>query len=546
MSSKVNGNTEGDVDITYLLCSDDDQLTPASDSTAVEPLYTHGSKLSLEDFSTDSPISDPYDRSEASGKIALAGVAITILLSLAGLGGGIYIAVPKPNNPPGVVTVAMNGTVGPEVLSLVLAAVIVICVEAVGYVHSVTLRTALASESRLRFNTNLRLLTASRQHPWTNPNGTLFNALMGILVTISYASVAVIFLHYTMDGKWIAINVFAVPVIILSLSMLFQAVIALAGLRATRVLTWSPSSFDTTAAMLHQAHITHYPKRCMCGVLQPGCLFNPQAPAQRQPSAWRAHRSVRKVVITLWVLVLACLVWGGVTYHLQSAYAVEHPETQYSESLAFFPNPQSRAYVFGPGTGVGPQTLEPMWALSLLTLMVVQSVLAVGLHCSELIVNIIRDEQLWRRATKPQGTKPMTNPLTGTLGNWLNVFLLVAKSLLHWMFGLTLTFQSAPCGVGSTETCPRLSMYTVQIWYLAIALFVFALGMTIVALRRPHGPQPAAYGHIQTLANLVDEWYPTMWWGHKEDGAPYCHAGTSDHPLPPVKMNRIYAGPGDS
>jgi hypothetical protein len=23
----------------------------------------------------------------------------------------------------------------------------------------------------------------------------------------------------------------------------------------------------------------------------------------------------------------------------------------------------------------------------------------------------------------------------------------------------------------------------------------------------------------------VDEWSPVMWWGHKEDGIPYCHAG---------------------
>ncbi|KAG2053457.1 hypothetical protein BDR06DRAFT_972255 [Suillus hirtellus] len=35
-----------------------------------------------------------------------------------------------------------------------------------------------------------------------------------------------------------------------------------------------------------------------------------------------------------------------------------------------------------------------------------------------------------------------------------------------------------------------------------------------------HGPQPAAYGHLQMLANLMDEWSPVMWWGHKEDGIP--------------------------
>src|SRR5258708_39056469 len=65
----------------------------------------------------------------------------------------------------------------------------------------------------------------------------------------------------------------------------------------------------------------------------------------------------------------------------------------------------------------------------------------------------------------------------------------------------------------------------VQIWNLCIALSIFACFFTLVTLRRPRGPQPAAYGHLQTLANLVDEWSPVMWWGHKEDGVPYCHAG---------------------
>lgn len=46
-----------------------------------------------------------------------------------------------------------------------------------------------------------------------------------------------------------------------------------------------------------------------------------------------------------------------------------------------------------------------------------------------------------------------------------------------------------------------------------------------MATRRPHGPQPAAYGHVQTLANLVDVWTPTMWWGHKSNLKPISHAG---------------------
>lgn len=56
---------------------------------------------------------------------------------------------------------------------------------------------------------------------------------------------------------------------------------------------------------------------------------------------------------------------------------------------------------------------------------------------------------------------------------------------------------------------------TSQILNLAAVLFVFSLTFTFVAYYWPHGPQPAAYGHIQTLANLIDEWAPVMWWGDK-------------------------------
>jgi hypothetical protein len=66
-----------------------------------------------------------------------------------------------------------------------------------------------------------------------------------------------------------------------------------------------------------------------------------------------------------------------------------------------------------------------------------------------------------------------------------------------------------------------------QIIYLTLGLLIFALISTFIARRRPRGPQPAAYGHLQTLANLVDEWSSTMWWGHKSDDKVICHAGES-------------------
>jgi hypothetical protein len=54
-----------------------------------------------------------------------------------------------------------------------------------------------------------------------------------------------------------------------------------------------------------------------------------------------------------------------------------------------------------------------------------------------------------------------------------------------------------------------------------------------LATRRPQGPQPATFGHLQTLADLVDDWNTDdnghMWWGDKASSMEggYRQAGTS-------------------
>ncbi|KAG1756049.1 hypothetical protein EDB19DRAFT_1957714 [Suillus lakei] len=120
------------------------------------------------------------------------------------------------------------------------------------------------------------------------------------------------------------------------------------------------------------------------------------------------------------------------------------------------------------------------WILVLVNITVVRAPLTLGLHCSELITNVIRDERYWRCVAGRKGLRTTTNPLKPVFIIPLSLMLFIAKPFLP--------------------------------------LFIFACVFTIMALRRPRGPQPAAYGHVQTLANLVEyEWSPVMWWGHKVD-----------------------------
>ncbi|KAG0698873.1 hypothetical protein DFH29DRAFT_80482 [Suillus ampliporus] len=428
---------------------------------------------------------DFYDRSLTSRRYALVGIVCSTIVSCCFITAGIAnMAYHKEGH--GVAQMTLSSSLSKEMVALMLNLMITLCTESIGFVHGISLRYGLASESRLRFNSNLRLLTATRG--WSNPNGSLLNGIMSVLLIISYNSTSLVIITINDLGPYSAggtfVSIAGLPLLLLGVTLLLQAVIALSGMRAVKILTWSSSPFDLTAALIH-------------------------------PYAGYA----------LLIMYMSNKFDGG----MESTPALT------TKSWSFFPNDQSNAVVYYlPFWG--------WWWIFFLNLALVQGPITLGLHCSELIANVIRDERQWRCATGREGLRASTNPLKSIFTHPLNLVLFITKPVLHWMFGLSFTLFSTP-GLETLETV-WVFMYTAQIWNLCMALFVFACFFTLVALFRPRGPQPAAYGHLQTLANLVDEWSPVMWWGHKEDGVPYCHAGTSDHSLPAVKMDCVYAGPG--
>ncbi|KAG1790690.1 uncharacterized protein HD556DRAFT_1241976 [Suillus plorans] len=419
----------------------------------------------------------------------------------------------------GPYSVSLNGILSllpplqAEILTLMLDLIVTLCTESIGFVHGISLRSALASESRLRFNTNLRLLTAARG--WHNPNGALLNGISVVLLIISYSSASVvIFLNQNVNySETIAsIAIAGIPLFILGVALLLQVMIALSAMRAIKILTWSSSPFDLTAALVHHTQLTPATFRCMRRVSDLDTYGGPAKPPETQPSAWHAHPSIRKVVIFLWVIVAACAGWA--------AFVVSVTWDQHLtlKTWSFFNNSYSIYMTYSLPSG----SLKG-WIQLFVNIAAVQGLLTLGLHCSELIVNVIRDERQWRCATRRQGLKVATNPLKPIFTHPLCLILFIAKPFLHWMFGLS--FKITTSAYNESLHYFSVMMFTAQIWNLCIALFILACFFTVVALLRPHGPQPAAYGHLQTLANLVDEWSPVMWWGHKEDGIPYCHAG---------------------
>ncbi|KAG2074408.1 hypothetical protein BDR04DRAFT_1140672 [Suillus decipiens] len=490
---------------------------------------------------------DFYDRSPTSRRWALVGVACSSLFSYSCIVAGIItlanhgvmgVAVPSLANPkPGDMLPLQN-----EILALALNLIVTLSTESTGFVHGISLRSALASESRLRFNTNLRLLTAARG--WYNPNGALINSISAVLLIISYSAASlVVGWDDRLSGKC---NAFVgLPLLILGVAIHLQVMIAFSGMWTVKILTWSSSPLDLTAALVHHIQVTPASSRCMRCVSDLDTDKGPVKPSEIQPSAWGAHPSIRKVVISLWGMVAACAGWAAVVmyiWHKQSVGTAVMNATYTGNPLSinawsFFVEPQSNGiYLFMPLSDL------EAWGLAFFIMTVIQGPLTLGLHLSELIVNVIRDERQWRLATEKKGLITATNPVMMIFRHRICFILFIAKPFLHWMFGLS--FMISNIASDGKLSTPSVHMWTAQIWNLFIALFIFTCFLTFVALRRPRGPQPAAYGHVQTLANLVDEWSPVMWWGHKKDGIRYCHAGTSDHPLPHVKMDCVYAGPG--
>ncbi|KAG1726002.1 uncharacterized protein EDB91DRAFT_1061907 [Suillus paluster] len=455
-------------------------------------------------------VTDFYNRGLMTRRYALAGVACSSIVSCCCIVTGTVIIISTHKISGTIQVISPITNLQSEMLSLTLSFIVTLCTESIGLMHNISLRSALASESRLIFSTNLRLMTAA--HGWCNPNGVLLNGLMAVLLIISYASASL-----AQESGFIV----GFPLLVLGIALFLQVIITLAGMRAVKILTWSSSPFDLTAALLHHTQLTPASFQCMRSVSDLDIAEGPAKPSEAQPSAWHSHPRIQKVVVSLWGIVVACAGWAVLVRY---KYTLS-PSSSSSKWWSFFTDFNS-SYAVGYIVAKKDDTISfQLWILVFVNIAVVQGPLTLGLHCAELIANVIQNERQWRCATARKGLHTVTNPLKLFLINPLGLFLFVVKPVLHWMFGYAFHFGFWTAFAIASGGNNAFAVGDFVIWTLCIALFIFACIFTFSALRRPRGPQPAAYGHLQTLANLVDEWSPVMWWGHKEDGLLYCHAG---------------------
>jgi hypothetical protein len=316
--------------------------------------------------------------------------------------------------------------------------------------------------------------------------------------------------------------------------------------------TWSSNPFETLNASMKASDnkISRKPGRCMMSVHQYKKETAAQLPKLKQACAARAHNQVKIVLAVLWALVPLGAIWGVVTYLMIAKY--KNPHGVLGSSWSFLPlftgynDPSTCPAVsctdgtsilnVGWSLGMGP--MPAVGAVFLIAAF--QAALTLTLHCAELLVNLSRDEGMFRQMLQEGGADPRRNSIIAAMTSWQTIILLISKALCHWLFGLAINVS---WGLG-------VNMYPPQICYLTGFTFLVAIFATYVAFRRPKGCLPATYGHLQTMADIVDEYSYSIHWGHKYGSTTGRHngynpfTGTSNRPFRyRVNPNIYYGGP---
>jgi len=491
---------------------------------------------------------DRLDKALVTRGTCVAGLCASWISGIAAFGGGMYCIYLDITGGDGASFVIPHAA--KEVLPLGLNIVVTLLNESMGYIHSTTLRWAIQYENRLTFNSNLRLLSSSTR---SKPNKWYSNIAFLFFIILSYATTSLIFLgsnptltrvfDSSNDFPDNTIRVSGVALIFFGISLLGQATLSTWALVVTRVPTWSSNPLDTVYACTdsHSPNqIVRRKDRCMKSVHDIQQDSHPSTPKRKQGPAITAHKEVKWVLGSLWLLVPLGGLWGAAIYIMIMR---GNPHGVLGKSWEFIPQFTGTSDTISCSAARctnGTSVLNVGWTAnpgafgsigSIVLIAFFQGGLTLALHCAELIVNLSRDEGIFRMAITPKGTDPRYNSIIAAFSSWQTITLFGFKAAVHWLFGLAI----------NNDFMLGVNMYPPQIFYFTAFALMVAIFATYVSLRRPSGSLPATFGHLQTMADLIDEWEDRMFWGHKENGYPN-YAGTSARRLPMPREHELYGG----
>ncbi|KAL2265263.1 hypothetical protein VTJ83DRAFT_6363 [Remersonia thermophila] len=447
-----------------------------------------------------------------------------------------------------------------ELLPLGLNLAVTLLNDCMGYIHTCSLRWSLHREGKLDFNSNLRLLTAAKH---SRPNRAIPNVLYLAGIIFSYGSTSLIFLSLNPElarllGKSYdrndadGVHANGVALLFLGIGFVLQAAITTWALLETNIPTWSSNPLAVARACTEDENDGHrlVPRvgRCMMGVH----LHAEQTPRALKPRLHQspmisAHHHVVRILMLLWSLPILGAIWGGSVY----AYLVRGSRNGvYGRSWSLLPiftgktdtNCKTRQCTDGTSVlNMGWSAQGPAGTLGgVLVITIIQSIVTLALHCAELIVNLSRDEKVFRELIGPRGTNPRYSSIVAALTSWQTLFLFGLKAGVHWMFGLAINMQFQ-LGV---------NMHPPQIFYFAVFSLVAAILGLALSMWRPSGKLPPSYGHLQTIVDIIDDWGDSgcMFWGVKDQGDTENpgYTGTNPRALLQPDVRQLYGGQRDT
>ncbi|KAK4228947.1 hypothetical protein QBC38DRAFT_132111 [Podospora fimiseda] len=446
-----------------------------------------------------------------------------------------------------------------EVLPLGLNIFVTLLNDTMGYTHAVALRWSLQREGKLDFNSNLRLLTASK---YSVPNGLAPNLTYLAGIVLAYGSTSLIFLSFnpqlaqalkklnpeTDSDDINGVHVNGVALLTFGFGFFLQAILTNWALVRTEIPTWSSNPLDVARACMVDDSLDGYrvkqrQGRCMMGVHLAEDDAKPLKPVPKQRRMISAHPHVRRVLYLLWILPVLAGIWGGGVY----GYLIRGSRNGiFGRSWSLLPvfTGETNQDCITKQCTDGTSILNMGWSASgtagtvggVFLIIALQAVVTLSLHCCELIVNLSRDEKIWRKLIGPRGTNGHYNSVWAAFTSWQTVFLFTMKAGVHWMFGMAINLQY---NLG-------VNMHPPQIFYFAGICLIAALFGLFLSLQQPKGHLPPSFGHIRTIADIIDEWADSgcMFWGEKiapKDGESG-FTGTSTERLKMPDVNKYYGG----
>lgn len=324
---------------------------------------------------------------------------------------------------------------------LALNALVTLCNTATGNVHATTLKWALIDNKKPGFNANLRFFTAVGG--LFGMNGYIANFLHAACLIISQAAVSVTLLPGPRPHQ---ILIPSMPIIAIGSSLLIQTLLAFLSFARIKVHTWSSSPLDVAIAAKLSGKINRREFRCMRPAAHTkNADIVAIEPSLLQPNPWETHNRVKYIVLAIWAMVFASFLWSYVLFAvIASAYDTKHIHNGCLPHR-FIPSPEEASpcsvlFNFNRWADVkGKLPNNLSIGLNLLLFIILQGILAAGLHCCELIIILSRDEDVWRKATR-KGAKHVGNQVYNFL-SWKSFTFLTFNPILHWILGNSLVIH---------------------------------------------------------------------------------------------------------